>query len=283
MQELRTGFVKMYVKVLRRLGHFNQARWILNNCINSLSRQTQEGASLLVSHDVLDRSNAYDFSFKSTFEKEDYLLSVQALKLLEELHQEYLSLEVSLNDSNLSFIELIKRNLNILQEFQAKEAKRRNPKFRECSERNFMSFPTINIIDTCQIFAGFCELQSWKEIKNRCLKYDLLDYEERGGENRHVISQNNLQSTTAVLTGGLRDFVLKLPNSYGGTPDVDGFLRQIKAVILPPRPLSDFSPLENNELKKENFDFTEEENLEKGNASFEIRNDVFRKRQKFNH
>ena len=57
----------------------------------------------------------------------------------------------------------------------------------------------------------------------------------RGGRPRGRFAEDE-SGTLGSLPHVLRDFIPRLPTHSGPLPDVDGFIRQLRGCILPPRP-----------------------------------------------
>jgi hypothetical protein len=258
------------------LGKQNSARWLLNSSINHISFSTSSDSSIPFNPDIIDRTDEYQFAHTSIQYNDKVLLTPASLKILEELHQEYLLLEAEAVDSNLFFMDVLKKNLLIIQQsyFDAQ-------KFRPTSIlRNILGESALQLMETCRVLTHSAE-NTWGEIQGRCQKcsksvetYNSFD-EFSQFENKSSTQANS--SALSVLPSVLRDFIVRLPFHAGPAPDIDTFLRQMKTVILPPRPLSEeVKPiLIESKVGDDSLDV-------ETNTQNDFAPDVYRKRQRVN-
>jgi hypothetical protein len=332
--------------------------------------------------DFLDRNDNYTFPFTSLkrYNSQDTsssssssssasgsssltsnrLYSLHSLKLLEELHDLYISIEISTGISNPSFLSKLQHHDKLIQsklqeaERMIKQSSSTSSSSTSSSGGNEMEnllmkkvlYDSENIIglSILQFFELYDNLLSslgnysfsLSELKTRCMKYSTFygnivfgnnngtrgammtddDYMEamrtsstngRIGSDHHLhhhhhsgnrqsMKGNDLPALSMIntLPSLLKDFIIKLPYHLGTQPDIDSFVRQIKTVVLPPRPLQEETvPIGLNgmtaaagmgggENRQQGFDQVGDGDggSDNENNNDSMKEDIFRKRQR---
>lgn len=256
------SFIKLMARILMQTGDIKQIRWMLQSALEDSKIQ---GATLEdeKEHKSGDANDSSALAVKNRTAKNRMQASAQNEAMMKrqlELLEIYLHAETTLGCSDL-------QHLNQLRD-QRHKVKTDYERFKiamivsnrdeqkhiaaSLSQRGVFdtAYELIERYESCS-FQALPEMD--QELKDRCRGRNALERAEpshaQGGRDLHNLNNKlrdhrNMSTDFHLSMAGLplilRDLVAKLPPSLIGIqPDVDGFIRHMKNVILPPRPAAD--------------------------------------------
>lgn len=227
-------FLRILLRILKSLGKIQEIRWVLNNAI-----------ALIHAHDdrpfkaaLLDRNENSDFL--NTFTEFKLQLPIDRLKFAKNVYEAYL--EIERNYSNhTKFLDRLIAQLREVDRLAPVSQKRSSTNL-DHSRYQCLGTPLLDFIRNYREFNFDEEFYWWKDVEARCLSISMphnMDQNPDDGAVGFEVRNSNLNVHLNGLPPNFRDFVTKLPSYLGPPPDTDLFLRQIRTVILPPRPLEE--------------------------------------------
>ncbi len=279
-------FIQTISRVLTLLGDLKQLRWIFQSALSEFSAETSQPVSNIAvrgrnghHHSGRHRNGQSTSSTSVTPGASNHA----ALKAELELWEEYLRAETTLGLSDIARLnELRERRDRVKLAFEEAERHRLGIVFSSKEEaraaQRGIFHPAQDLSDRYDNKSG-CTVWTLPEadraVQERCglvlgtatdgRATSASGKRSRGGDvglaalagrtrssagDREVLNMSTeFHLSLAGLPVILRDLLAKLPFHTGPLPDVDGFVRHMKSVILPPRPApEDHSPTEESDL-----------------------------------
>lgn len=285
-------FVQAITRVLTLLGDVKQIRWIFQTALSEHSASADQTALLAAAAGKTASQNHRGGRSRQQANASSGAPGSHALLKAElGLWEEYLHAETVLGLSDVARLnELRSRRDKVKMAFEEAERVRTGVVFASKEEaraaQRGVFHPAADLserYDSSSICTVWSLPEADKALQERCAymitglssasaggrRADRAERNAGGaggaqrnpaiGESRDMLNMSTeFHLSLAGLPAILRDLLAKLPFHSGPLPDIDGFVRHVKSVILPPRPEPDDSaPAEGAELLR-NGEGTEE-------------------------
>ena len=294
------SYVRAVIRVLTRLGDIKQIRWICQTALSeSNNPATSDGA--VVSNPLKGNRNTLSKSAKGSAAAIPSIGSVSSLKMQLEVLEEYLNAELILGVCDITHLNSIRERRNkiktAVEEFErAKlgivlskdEAKFTSKTLYDCISELFERYD-FNLTNLPEQEQSLRDRTRGKLSIDGQQKFDSDRMRGQSvlGSKRDMGAEFHLSMSGLPVV--LRDLLSKLPSHTGPMPDIDGFVRHMKSIVLPPRPAdeimdesvrNDFDSAKNlDTLDKMNTDLDQiDENQDTDQV--DEKDDVFRQRKR---
>jgi len=283
-----TFFIRTISRVLTLLGDLKQIRWIFQSALNEFSTEAALATSAINAKTAQGGRNGHNNSRNRNQITGNAAGAGNHAQLKAELElwEEYLAAETTLGLSDIARLnELRARRDKVKVAFEEAERFRLGIVFSNKEEaraaQRGIFHPAQDLSERYDGGAG-CAVwtlpESDRAVQERCGLVLGTSSDGAGGASskKNALDRNNLPSGALAALAGrtrgsagdrevlnmstefhlslaglpaiLRDLLAKLPFHSGPLPDVDGFVRHVKSVILPPRPEPEESSTEELEV-----------------------------------